>query len=349
MSSAPKITHDYESWLRRQIPVIDADLETKHAQMKADGFTFFRATYYLWLARVAEQVPEVLRATTAPIVGDLHAENFGTWRDDSGDLRWGVNDLDELARGAWLLDPLRLAASAAMSPHLDLRTKDIADLVLEGYSTAVAGPSPRLSGARHLAALVPTFKDSDAFFKKLTAGAATADVDEAVRQAAAATVPGDWSPSWHVRQAGAGSLGHRRVVGVGRTAEGWAAREAKQLDPGTAAWARSYSDHLPIPAPDLYPAVVRTLDAPRASARVAGWQLRALAPDEVRIELSGLADADVTLVLKSMGAAMASVHGVDRQAFEAAQREARALDPDVFRGYVKTMKQTIEQDFENSR
>lgn len=28
-------------------------------------------------------------------VGDLHVENFGTWRDIEGRLVWGVNDFDE--------------------------------------------------------------------------------------------------------------------------------------------------------------------------------------------------------------------------------------------------------------
>lgn len=349
MSSAQKVTHDYEAWLRQQIPVVDDDLERKHAQMQADEFTFFRATYYLWLVRVAEQVPDVLDASTAPIVGDLHAENFGTWRDDSGDLRWGVNDLDELSRGAWLLDPLRLATSAALSPHVDLKTKDIANLVLEGYASAAAGPSPRVSDAKHLAALVPKFKDSDAFFHKLAASATATDIEADVQHAAADTVAGTWSPTWHVREAGAGSLGHRRVVGVGRAASGWAAREAKQLDPGTAAWAHSYSSRLPLPAPALYPEVVRALGAPHTSVRVHGWQLRALAPDEVRVDLSGLADADVTVVLTSMAAAMAAAHGVDRPALAKAQNEAGALDRDVFHGYVKTMKQTTAQDFDNSR
>jgi len=32
-------------------------------------------------------------------VGDLHVENFGTWRDAEGRLIWGVNDFDE----AWRL------------------------------------------------------------------------------------------------------------------------------------------------------------------------------------------------------------------------------------------------------
>ena len=349
MSAIKALTTDYEGWLRQRIPVVDADLAAKHALMDRDVFTFFRGTYYLWLVRVAEQVPEALAASAATIVGDLHAENFGTWHDDSGELRWGVTDLDELARGSWLLDLLRLATSAALSPHIGLKTKDIADLVLDAYAGAAETTSARVAEHPHLSALVPTFKDADGYFHKLGSGEPAAEVPASVLSAAARTVAGPWSPTWHLRQAGVGSLGHRRVVGVGTTASGWAAREAKQLDPGSVEWARAQDTRLPMAAPAAYVEVVRALDAPAACVRADGWQLRALAPDEVRIELSGLAGSDATLVVQSMAAATAVVHGVDRSALAQAQNEATAFDRDRFRDFVKTMKQTIEQDFENSR
>lgn len=349
MSTAEQLRGEYEAWLRRQVPVIDADLDAKHHLMSTDVFAFFRATYYLWLVRVSENVPEVLTAIRTPIAGDLHAENFGTWRDADGALRWGVNDLDELARGPWLLDLLRLATSAAMSPHIDLRTKDIADLVLDAYATATPAPSPKVSDHKHLASLVPEFKDPDSYFTKLQDGPEADSVPVTVTAAALGTAPGAWSPTWYVRQAGAGSLGHRRVVGVGRIGHAWSAREAKQLDAGTAAWARTRDERLPTPAPELYSDVARALEAPLASMRVDGWQLRALAPDEVRIELSGLAAEDAAAVLQAMAAAAVAVQGVDRDAQAKARKEAAAYDRGRFRDLVKTMKQTIQQDFENSR
>ena len=36
----------YESFLREKIPVIEADLETKHKQMSAAVFPFLRSTFY---------------------------------------------------------------------------------------------------------------------------------------------------------------------------------------------------------------------------------------------------------------------------------------------------------------
>lgn len=343
------ITAAYETWLGQQIPVVEKDLAEKHRLMATDEVSFFRATYYLWLVRVLEQVPQTLDSARTPIVGDLHAENFGTWRDDRDALRWGVNDVDELGRGPWILDPLRLATSAALSPHITLHTGDIASVVLSAYAHAVPARSPKVSDRPHLAAMLPDFKDSESYFAKLAAGVPASDVPTEVQRAAGTTVPATWSPTWYDRQAGAGSLGHRRVVGVGRTSQGQEAREAKQLDPGTAAWAHPRDARLPVPAPELYERVTRALEAPSASVRAHGWQIRALTPDAVRIELSGLGSGAETLLLTSMVEAMVVVHAVDPTAFAQAQAEAKALDADVFHGYVKTMKDTFEQDFGNSR
>ncbi len=51
-------------------------------------------------------------------VGDMHLENFGTWRDADGRLVWGVNDFDEAAVMPYPLDLVRLAASIRLAPKL---------------------------------------------------------------------------------------------------------------------------------------------------------------------------------------------------------------------------------------
>src|ERR1700730_1378522 len=91
-----KATASYEQWLRNQIRVIDGDLDRKHRAMAEDLFSFLRATFYRWI----QVWPEVCSAySSAPevlAVGDLHVENFGTWRDVEGRLVWGINDFDEV-------------------------------------------------------------------------------------------------------------------------------------------------------------------------------------------------------------------------------------------------------------
>ena len=57
--------------------------------MRADPFVFLRATFYRWLqlwptiCGALDDAPPVLA------VGDLHIENFGTWRDREGRLILG--------------------------------------------------------------------------------------------------------------------------------------------------------------------------------------------------------------------------------------------------------------------
>jgi uncharacterized protein (DUF2252 family) len=43
-------------------------------------------------AGVAPVCADIARVTTVLAVGDLHADNFGTWRDREGRLIWGIND-----------------------------------------------------------------------------------------------------------------------------------------------------------------------------------------------------------------------------------------------------------------
>ncbi len=83
--------------------------------MKADVFMFFRATYYRWAQIWPQVCPELANAPRVLAVGDLHVENFGTWRDLEGRLIWGVNDFDEAWPMAFTIDLVRLAVSAHLA------------------------------------------------------------------------------------------------------------------------------------------------------------------------------------------------------------------------------------------
>ena len=68
-------------------------------------------------------------------VGDLHVENFGTWRDAEGRLVWGVNDFDEVARMPYAVDLTRLVTSAVLAKRengLAIDPGEAATAVLEG-------------------------------------------------------------------------------------------------------------------------------------------------------------------------------------------------------------------------
>ena len=119
------------STLRRvaaeQLTIVPADLKHKHAQMSAALFPFMRATYYRWAQIWPEVCGDLAAAPVVLAVGDLHVENFGTWRDSEGRLIWGINDFDETWRLPYTHDLVRLAASAHLAiseNHLALDLKD---------------------------------------------------------------------------------------------------------------------------------------------------------------------------------------------------------------------------------
>src|SRR5581483_4392295 len=130
----------YEQQLSAQTRIVRSDLIRKHERLKESPFVFFRGTFYRWI----EQWPTVCRSVTdAPAVGavgDLHVENFGTWRDVEGRLVWCVNDLDEVRDAPYTSDLVRLATSAALATrerHLRISLRDICGAMLDGYVAAL--------------------------------------------------------------------------------------------------------------------------------------------------------------------------------------------------------------------
>jgi len=91
-------TREYESWLGGKTPLDFADIECKHERMSdaGDPFPCFRGTYYRRAQRWSEVCSDLADAPHVLAVGDLHVENFGTWRNGStpsGDPR-RPEDLD---------------------------------------------------------------------------------------------------------------------------------------------------------------------------------------------------------------------------------------------------------------
>lgn len=349
MAEVARLTADYEHWLGLQIPLDEAQLRHKHEELAGDEYRFLRGTYYLWLLRAATEVPEAMTRAGVPLVGDLHVENYGTWRDADQVRRWGVNDLDELARGPWLLDLLRLAVSAVLAPHLTLDDDDVCDTVLGSWYAATPGSAVDLRDAPHLEPLVPAFADPESFYADLAAGPVVHDVPASVVAAAEHVAEPGWQPTWHVHEAGTGSLGHRRRVGVGRASDGTPhAREAKQLGPPSCLWAAVNAPGTGIPVPGgpdgpAYAAVTASVRGPAGATRVEGWQVRDLAPDVVRIRPTGLHHHDARRLLEAMSEAAADVHGADHEALARARAEAVAERD--FRGLVATMAEVVRHDF----
>jgi hypothetical protein len=342
-----EFTADYENWLGSQIPLVANDLAAKHEQMVGSVLRFLRGTYYLWLRRIADLGPELLGRTRVPAVCDLHMENFGTWRDAYGVRRWGVNDFDELAWASYPLDLARLATSAALVPDLAGSTKRLCRSLLGHWRDASPGPAVPIGAdsAAYLRHLLPQPKHAGAYYSALVAApeAPETAIPAYIRAAVHATVGEGWVPRWHSRSAGTGSLGRPRYTAVGRAANHrWQAREVKLLGPPTTVWLQ---DHVTgdqrslLPAPDrgLFSQVVSAVSGPDPCLRRQAWQIRALSPDAVRIDLTRPLGHDTEEVFRSMAQEMANVHAVDHAAWSAARTDSEGLGRDWLHDVVREM------------
>ena len=138
-----KATRKFEEWLRLHTHIVKDDLKFKHQEMACAAFPFLRATFYRWVQVWPEICDEIVKAPHVIAVGDLHVENFGTWRDAEGRLIWGVNDFDEAAVMPYTNDLVRLATSALLAIEegkLALKGKAACDAILEGYESCLEPP-----------------------------------------------------------------------------------------------------------------------------------------------------------------------------------------------------------------
>src|SRR2546428_488528 len=120
--------------------------------MAADPFSFLRATFYRWAELAPQVLPELAEGVRVLAVGDLHVENYGTWRDAAGRLVWGINDFDEACRMPFTFDLVRLATSAGLAAaegHLNIDLKQSCAAIIAGYTGALrAGGRPMVLAER---------------------------------------------------------------------------------------------------------------------------------------------------------------------------------------------------------
>jgi uncharacterized protein (DUF2252 family) len=121
-------------------------LGLKYRAMRSSVFAFFRGSAHLFWEDLARDDA----FTTSPRVwscGDLHLENFGSFRGDNGLVYFDVNDFDEgaLAPATW--DVARFVSSifvAASSLRLDAaEASGLANIFLSSYQTALVDGKAR--------------------------------------------------------------------------------------------------------------------------------------------------------------------------------------------------------------
>src|SRR5579871_2749585 len=241
-----KATRKYEAWLRQHTLVCEPDLRLKHRHMRESLFMFLRATFYRWVQLWPDVCPDVAAAPTVLAVGDLHVENFGTWRDAEGRLIWGVNDFDEAYEMAYTNDLVRLAASAIVAiqeNHLSLSKKSACEAIVAGYeSNLKAGGQAYVLEEQHdwlRRIALNELRDPVHFWKKMDSlKPVKGSIPLAAAEALQHLLPEGNLPCRFVhRIAGLGSLGHQRLVALAEWRGGRIAREAKALVPSSCYWA----------------------------------------------------------------------------------------------------------------
>ena len=310
-----KATHRYEAWLGSHTPIVKADLRLKHQRMTEAAFPFLRATFYRWMQVWPEVCPDLAKAPHILGVGDLHVENFGTWRDVEGRLVWGVNDFDEAAVLPYTNDLVRLAASALLAiegGHLSLKAKDACAVILDGYRKSLAErghPFVLEEEHRWLRQIaLNELRDPVLFWKKMESlPRVKGEIPVSAKDALEHLLP-ERGLDYRVvsRVAGLGSLGRIRLVALAECNGGKIAREAKALVPSSIYWTHGAGQ------PELMYQVIinRAVRSPDPFVQMRGrWIVRRLSPHCCRIELSVLPRGREELrLLFAMGWETGNIH-----------------------------------------
>jgi hypothetical protein len=347
-------TNRYERWLHKRINVVESDLRLKHADMAASLFSFLRATFYRWASLWPEVCPDLLEAPRVLAVGDLHVENFGTWRDAEGRLVWGVNDFDEVASMPYTIDLVRLVTSAILAKNdngLAIDASATATAVLEGYIESLeAGGQPFIleeshPGLREMA--LGAERNPTHFWLKITELASVTPPKRIQRLLTRSLPDGARDITFSGRIARVGSLGRPRYVASARCNGGLAAREAKAWLPSAWGWAEGRSKNRPLSL-WLLKHAVRQQDPYYACED--GWIIRRIGPHCGRIELAQFPKRrDEKLILRDMGRETANLHLASRDMRKNVLRDLAGRKPEWLLTAAQDMSTATEQDWNSFR
>jgi hypothetical protein len=348
--------HDYEAWLGKQLRILPNDLKLKHQRMAEDLFAFLRATFFRWMQSWPEVCPEADQAPRVLAVGDLHVENFGTWRDVEGRLVWGINDLDEAYPLPYTVDLVRLMTSAHLAVEagdLKLGPEGACAAIMEGYGASLEAGKPMVLAEEHKflrETATGELRDPVRFWQKMDAlpspqQPVPADARDAIEQ----MMPEKKLPFRVVhRVAGLGSLGRERYVAIVEWRGGKIAREAKAVAPSACLWARGADGPGKVFYQQLLDSAVRSRDP---FVRLMGrWLVRRLAPDCCRIELADVpGERDETRLLKAMGFETANLHLGSSEAIKNVRSDFKKRTPDWFHSQAKAMLKATRSDWDEWR
>lgn len=304
----------YEAWLTAQLKgkIVKRDLTRKHEKMSESAFSFLRATYWRWAETILDICPDAATAPAVLSVGDIHLENFGTWRDREGRVVWGINDYDEAAEMPYVLDVVRLATSAVLGSTRDqLSLKAICTSVLDGYQRGIEAPEAFILDRDHIKMrrrFVVGEAERAKFWRKIDDQHKEASSEKTSppapwRKLFAVALPEPIKLTYWPRTAGTGSLGRPRWLAYGIWRNGPLLREGKAL--ASSGWIRAHGGPTGLRLSEIAAGHYRS---PDPWYQMSGNLLvRRLSPNNHKIDV---AQADLLHVdiLKAMGRDLAAAH-----------------------------------------
>jgi hypothetical protein len=347
-------TRRYEAWLGLQLPVVKRDLRVKHENMKGDRLSFLVATFYRWMQNLPFFCEALMSAPFVLAVGDLHVENFGTWRDVDDRVVWGIYNFDEAYSLPYTLDLLRLATSAVLAwadQRVPLRPRGACSAILDGYTSSLrSGGRPIILGERHarLRGLLydGPHDDPQVFWQH------TVKLPSPERR----VPPGAISlierslPEPHLayrivaRTDGTGSLGRPCYVALGDWHGGKIGREVKMLTSSAFLWAAGKPPNGDL----LYESTIRgAVRSPDPFLRIDGnWVARRYGPETGRLTLPRVSKReDAYRLLRAMGWETANIHLGTKSSVGAIKRDLGKRGSDWLFAAAKRMASDVEFDW----
>ncbi len=352
-----KATKKYESWLAKRTSLIKSDLDLKHRLMAKDPFLFLRGTFYRWTQVWADTLPDLSRAPEVLAVGDLHVENFGTWRDIEGRLIWGVNDFDESYPLAYTNDLVRLAVSANLAvptKNLAIKFEDACESILTGYVKGLrTGGEPFVLEENHdwlRDAATGELRDPPHFWAKVNALATIrANIPKGAKRALEKSLPEpDLAYKLTHRVSGLGSLGRERFMAIADWDGGKIARETKPVISSACLWANDGEGYENVFYENIITYAKR---APDPFLKVRGrWIVRRLAPLCTRIDLTMLPKKrDEKHLLQAMGFETANIHLGSQPAIKSVLRDLTRRKSGWLNSAARKMTDCVVKDWDEWR
>ncbi|MTJ07386.1 DUF2252 domain-containing protein [Anabaena sp. UHCC 0204] len=120
-------------------------LKLKYKKLATDPFSFFRGTCHLFY----EDFPPDSLLNSAPltwICGDLHLENFGSYKGENRLVYFDINDFDESVLAPCTWDLVRFVTSIIVGSHAvginDAESLHLSDIYLKTYTATLAEGKP---------------------------------------------------------------------------------------------------------------------------------------------------------------------------------------------------------------